>query len=316
MAEKKSIYINPLTDFGFKRLFGSEDNKKYLISFLNALFRGEEKIVDVTYVDKEGIPDYRADRALIYDIHCMTADNRKLIVEMQNRYQAHFDDRAIYYIATDIVKQAVKGKEWDYSLIPVYGIFMMNFDWKDIGKDYRDFLENSLIEPIALVNLRTGRMFSNKMRMFFLKLPLMDKKPEECEDLLDIWIYLFKNLENMNAIPQTFTERYNIFKDFGKSARVAALSKEERVAYEASLKAYRDNYAIAATERQLGFAEGEAKGRAEGEAKGRAEGEAKGRAEGRIEEKLATALNLKGLDIPASIIAKATGLSIEEIEKM
>ena len=56
--------------------------------------------------------------------------------------------------------------------------------------------------------------------------------------------------------------------DFGKSARVAALSKEERVAYEASLKACRDNYAIAATERQLGFAEGEAKGRAEGEAKG------------------------------------------------
>ena len=257
IAEKKSIYINPLTDFGFKLLFGSEKNKKYLISFLNALFQGEERIVDVTYVDKEGIPDYPADRALIYDIHCKTADNRKLIVEMQNRYQAHFDDRAIYYMATDLVKQAVKGKDWDYSLIPVYGIFMMNFDWKDMGKEYRDFLENALIESIALVNLRTGRMFSNKMRMFFLKLPLMDKKPEECEDLLDIWIYLFKNLEKMNAIPQIFTERYDIFKDFGKSARVAALSKEERVAYEASLKAYRDNYAIAATERQLGFAEGD-----------------------------------------------------------
>ena len=104
--------------------------------------------------------------------------------------------------------------------------------------------------------------------------------------------------------------------DFGKSARVAALSKEERVAYEASLKAYRDNYAIAATERQLGFAEGEAKGRAEGEAKGRAEGEAKGRAEGELKEKLENARNFKLLGVDPAIIAKATGLSLEEIDKL
>ncbi len=316
MGNKKTIYINPLTDFGFKLLFGSEKNKKYLISFLNALFQGEEKIVDVTYVDKEGIPDYPADRALIYDIHCTTSNNRKLIVEMQNRYQAHFDDRAIYYMATDLVKQAVRGKDWDYSLIPVYGIFMMNFDWKDMDKEYKDFLENSLIEPIALVNLRTGNLFSNKMRMFFLKLPLMNKKPEECEDMLDIWIYIFKNLEKMNTMPQTFIERNSIFKDFGQSARVAALSKEEQVAYEASLKAYRDSYAIATTERRLGFAEGEAKGRAEGEAKGRAEGEAKGRAKGAAKKNLENARNFKLLGVDPAIIAKGTGLTIEEIERL
>lgn len=304
MSEKKTIYINPLTDFGFKKLFGSEENKQYLISFLNALFQGEQKIVDVTYVDKERVPDYQGDRALIYDIKCTTEDGRKLIVEMQNRYQAHFDDRAIYYVATDIVKQAVKGKEWDYSLTPVYGIFMMNFDWKDMGKQYTDFMEKALIEPIALVNMRTGKMFSDKMRMFFLKLPLMVKTPEECEDMLDIWIYIFKNLENMNTIPQTFVQRNNIFKDFGKSARVAALTKEEQMAYEASLKVYRDNYAIAVTERQLGYVEGEAKGRAEGEAKGK------------IEEKKENARNFKLLGVDPTIIAKATGLSVEEINRL
>ncbi len=62
----------------------------------------------------------------------------------------------------------------------------------------------------------------------------------------------------MNTMPQTFTERNSIFKDFGQVVRVAALSKEEQVAYEASLTAYRDSYAIATTERRLGFAEGEA----------------------------------------------------------
>ena len=104
----------------------------------------------------------------------------------------------------------------------------------------------------------------------------------------------------------------DIFKDFGQSARVAALSKTEQVAYEASLKAYRDNYAIAATERQLGFAEGEAKGRAEGEAKGRAEG----RVEGEAEKNLENARNFKMLGVDPAIIAKATGLSIEEINQL
>lgn len=211
---------------------------------------------------------------------------------MQNRYQAHFDDRALYYISTDLVKQAVKGKEWDYSLIPVYGVFMMNFDWKDIGMVYVDFLEDSLIEPIGLVNLRTGRVFSDKLRMYFLKLPLMEKSAEECEDILEIWIYLIKNLEKMNSIPQTFTDRHEIFNDFGESAQVAALTKEERMAYEASLKAYRDNYAIVTTERQLGFAEGVA------------------------EEKLQNARNLKLLGVDPLIISKATGLSIEELNSL
>ncbi|MFW5615950.1 MAG: PD-(D/E)XK nuclease family transposase, partial [Prevotella pectinovora] len=46
-------YINPHTDFGFKRLFGSEFNKELLISFLNALFRGEQNVKDVTYLNSE-----------------------------------------------------------------------------------------------------------------------------------------------------------------------------------------------------------------------------------------------------------------------
>ncbi len=288
MAEQKSKYINPLTDFGFKLLFGSDANKQYLISFLNALFGDEDKIVDVTYVDKERVPEYATDRALIYDINCTTADGKKLIVEMQNRYQAHFDDRAIFYVSTDLVKQARKGKEWDYSLTPVCGIFLMNFDWRDAGQNNRDFMEKSLIEHVALVNLRTGRMFSDKMRMFFLKLPLMEKSPEECEDMLDIWIYIFKNLEDMNTIPQSFVDRNSIFQDFGNSARVAALSKEERIAYEASLKAYRDNHAIMETERQAG----------------------------RAEANLVNARKMKGWKIPNSIISDITGLSLEEIEAL
>ena len=105
-------------------------------------------------------------------------------------------------------------------------------------------------------------------------------------------------------------------KDFGKSARVAALSKEERVAYEASLKAYRDNYAIATTERQLGFAEGEAKGRAEGEAKGRAEGEAKGMEKGthQMLQQNVHSMRANGLDNPT--IARFLNQPLDLIESL
>lgn len=128
---KQPIYINPLTDFGFKYIFGEEEHKEFLISFLNALFTDEEPIVDVKFIDKEHIGLSKNERALIYDIHCTTESGQKLIVEMQNRYQAHFRDRALYYMSVDIAHQGLKGEEWDYRLTPVYGVFLMNFDWKE-----------------------------------------------------------------------------------------------------------------------------------------------------------------------------------------
>lgn len=294
MCKEKTTYINPLTDFGFKRLFGQEENKKYLISFLNALLG--ENIENVTYTDKENTSEAPEDRGLIYDVRCTTADNRTFIVEMQNRYQDFFDDRALFYIMKDMVSQARKGKEWLYQLTPVYGIFMMNFDWRD----YRDAgplsgRNEHLCEQVALMNITTGKLFSEKVRMFFLKLPLMEKTPEECENIFDIWIYLLKNLENMDAMPTAFS-KHRIFDELGESARIAALTKKEREDYDKSLKIYRDNYAIAQTERRLGKEEG--------------------RAEGRAEEQRYIALNLLRLGIDIDSVSKGTGLSVEEILKI
>ena len=99
------------------------------------MLAGEREIESVEYVDKEHVGDHADDRALIYDIHCRTTNGEKIIVEMQNRYQTHFRDRAIFYISTDMYRQARKGKAWDYELTPVYGIFLMNFDWKEFEDD-------------------------------------------------------------------------------------------------------------------------------------------------------------------------------------
>ena len=95
MSEKNSTFINPLTDFGFKYIFGREADKDFTISFLNAVRIAPQPVVDVTFVDKENPGEAEDDRALIYDLHCVLEDKTKIIVEMQNRYQTHFDDRAL-----------------------------------------------------------------------------------------------------------------------------------------------------------------------------------------------------------------------------
>lgn len=83
----------------------------------------------------------------------------------------------------------------------------------------------------------------------------MDKDADGCEELLDRWIYLFKRMEKMESISVSFMKD-PVFRDLGKVAKVAALSPSQHRAYDHSLKIYRDNYAIAQTERAEGRAEG------------------------------------------------------------
>ncbi len=251
MCDSISTYINPLTDFGFKYIFGRGADKEFILSFLNALIGGASPITTVEFIDKENNGESKDDRALIYDLHCKTESGGKIIVEMQNRYQTYFDDRALYYLAADIYSQGEKGDEWQYKLTPVYGVFLMNFEWKDASVQH-------LREDVCLYNMQTKSIFSNKLSMTFLKIPMMVKNADECESTLERWIYLMKNMEKMEAMPTTFMKD-PVFRRLGEVARFAALDERDRKAYKESLKAYRDSYAIAATER----AEGRAEGRAE-----------------------------------------------------
>ncbi len=87
--DTKERFINPYTDFGFKKLFGTEMNKDLLISFLNALLNGKEKeIEDVQYLNGENLGDGYGDRRSVFDVYCMSKDGSRFIVEMQKAEQA------------------------------------------------------------------------------------------------------------------------------------------------------------------------------------------------------------------------------------
>ena len=84
MRKIEERYISLLTDFGFKRIFGTAPNKELLINFLNSLFDGEEVIKDVKFLNSENVGDVYAERKAIFDVYCENEKGEKFIVEMQN----------------------------------------------------------------------------------------------------------------------------------------------------------------------------------------------------------------------------------------
>ena len=117
-------------------------------------------------------------------------------------------------------------------------------------------------------------MFSEKLGMTFLKIPMMNKDADDCQTTLDRWLYLLKNMETMETMPRQFTQD-PVFSRLEEVAKVGALDDRARRLYRESLKVYRDNYAIAQTERAIGREEGLAEGISIGEERGEKRGEEK-----------------------------------------
>ncbi|MCL2709448.1 MAG: Rpn family recombination-promoting nuclease/putative transposase [Planctomycetaceae bacterium] len=104
-----SRFINPYTDFGFKRLFGEEASKDLLIDFLNTFLPEKHRVKTLEFRDTEQLGVTNLDRRAIFDIYCVAENGEHFIVEMQKAKQDWFRDRAIFYAAFPIRNQAPKG---------------------------------------------------------------------------------------------------------------------------------------------------------------------------------------------------------------
>ena len=298
MVEK---YINPHTDFGFKRLFGSEFNKELLISFLNAMFRGEQNVQDVTYLNSEQLGDRIDARRAVFDVYCTNDKGERFIVEMQNVYQEFFKDRTIYYSTFPIREQAQKGGEWDFHLNSVYTIGLLNFNFAEGLEDARRWHHE-----VKLMEVDTKEVFYDKLTYVYVEIPKFDKKEDELESMYDKWMFVLKNLSSLMSRPASLQER--VFTRLFEQAEISKFNPQELKMYEDSMNAYRDIINAIRTAEKKKFAEGEAEGMAKGMAKGRAEGRAEGLAD------VAKAMLEKHMDI--GMIAEFTGMSADEIQKL
>ncbi len=174
------------------------------------------------------------------------------------------------------------------------------------------------------MDMNSHKLFSDKMRLIYLQLPLFIKDVDECENDFERWIYVLKNMETLNRLP--FAAKSAVFKRLAEITDLASLSKQERMMYDDSLRRFRDTigvmeYAIVngreegrAEGLKEGHAEGLKEGHAEGLKEGRAEGLKEGRAEGEISGKTDVARKLKLYGMDSTTISQMTGIPVEDID--
>jgi len=282
---QRDKYVNPLTDFGFKKLFGTEPNKMLLIDFLNQILP-DRQIKDLSYSSGERQGLTELDRKAIFDLYCIGDKGERFIVEMQKAKQNFFKDRSVFYASFPIQEQAKKN-QWNYQLDPVYSIGILDFIFDD-HKGEKEFLH--------IVELKNQRceVFYDKLKFIYLELPKFKKREEELETHFDKWMYIFTHLSQLQDRPAKLQDR--IFTKLFEAAEIAKFTPKEREAYEESLKYYRDIKNVVDTSRE--------------------EGREEGRQEGRKERNIEIAKELKENGVSVEIIMQSTGLSKKEIENI
>ena len=247
-----NIFVNPFTDFGFKRLFGEEPNKELLISFLNTLLPAKHQIQDLQYTKNEYQGLSALDRKAIFDLNCISTTGERFIVELQKAKQNFFKDRSVYYSTFPIQEQAVRG-DWDFKLAAVYTVGILDFVFDEDVKNH----DTDVVHLIQLKN-QHHYVFYDKLTFIYITLPQFKKCLEELVTIQDKWFYAFRHLAELEEIPRVLQE--TIFIKLFEAAKIAKFTPVERQAYEDSLKYYRDLKNVTDTARDEGFEEGVSQG--------------------------------------------------------
>lgn len=271
-------YINPYTDFGFKKLFGEEGNKDLLIDFLNQLLPSHHQIAELNFRNLENLADLSAERKAIFDIHCKAVSGERFIVEMQKAKVNFFKERSLFYVTFPIREQAQQG-DWNFNIEPIYFVAILDFVYDEV-EEMRKFRRD-----VALKD-QDGDLFFDKLHFKFLQMPLFKKNENELESKIDKWCYFLKNLENFDHIPSILNEP--IFQKAFSTAELAGLSAEQRVIYEENLIQYWGMKSAIETAVETALEK----------------------------NKIEIARNLMALKLDNDTIAKGTGLTVEQIEKL
>lgn len=297
MSEFEEKYINPFTDFGFKKLFGEELNKDLLLDFLNELLKEEQgQIKEITYLKTEHLGLTELDRKAIFDLYCENELGEKFIVELQKSKQNFFKDRTVYYSTFPIREQA-KRADWNFELKAVYTIAILDFVFDADKNEPEKFRYD-----VKLKDIETNKIFYDKLTFIYLEMPKFKKTIEQLETRFDKWLYVISNLNKLDRIPESLREQ--IFERVFETAEIAKFTYDQVLSYEDSLKYYRDLKNSLDTAREEGEAEGIIKGKIEG------------KIEGKLEGKIEVAQKMLAMEMPIETITQLTGLSKQEIERL
>lgn len=310
-------FINPYTDYGFKKLFGVEQNADLLISFLNALISNDgDPITSITYKNVEHVGEINTMRSSYFDVFCQTQSGADFIVEMQNGKQIYFKDRSLYYATIPIQEQGKKGmaraeaeamalekklarlvcskgkrgekprKGWDYHLKDVYLVAVLDFVLP--GNEYP---EDEYFHEIKLMDVKDKHVFYDKLTLIYLEMPKIEDMEIKLDTMRDKWMYALYSLCYTDKQPPELQEE--VFQKLFREAEIARFNETQLLTYRESLRDLWDSYSTWECANQEGLEEGLDKGRKA--------------------QALETADKLKAIGMDVETILQVTGLTKEEI---
>ena len=310
-----NIFMVPVTDFTFKKIFATERNKRFLIDFLNAAvssYVGE--IADLTYLPTEKYGLLPGEKRVVFDIACTDTQGREFIIEMQHARQPEFVDRTLFYLSR-FISGGMRSGERRYHIVPTYSVNLLDFELPEFRHSDECF------RAIFLKD-QNNRILTKKSGVFYLNLCNFAAQQEDVSAELRQWLYVLKNMQDFGEAD--YERQEGIFQDLLDECRISKMSKMEKENYEKSILEYEDVQEAIAYARELaakeaygkGVKEGMVKGVEEGMEKGVEKGMSKGIEKGRAEAIASFVRNMleKGMDL--ATISSVTGLAEDEINKM
>lgn len=209
-------------DIAFRKIFGNENKKEVLISFLNAVLDFEEKhkITDVTILNPYQLPKFRDGKATIIDVKAKDQSDREFIVEMQVADALGFSKRVLYYTSQGYISQIDRGEFYD-RLNPTIFVGILDFE---ISKNPK------YISRHRILDVETGERIMEDMEFNFIELPKFKLDKKEIKTLVEKWVFFIKEAETLEVIPENIDDPG--LKAAFEEANIQTWSPEEVEAYD------------------------------------------------------------------------------------
>ena len=240
--------LDPKMDFIFKKIFGSNENKNILISFLNATLKGKDEIVWVKIEGTDIEKSYLEDKFSRLDIKAVTNKKEQINIEIQLRNERNMAKRTLYYWSKMYEEQLLEGENYS-KLNRTVCINLLNFNYLDNNRFHNKF---------RLLDTNTGYELTDVMEIHFIEIPKLTDNSDE-KGMLAAWVEFLKNPESDKV--KSLEDDIEEIKDAKKELIKISLDKDERKLYEMRKKAIHDKANALSSAMEEGLEKGREQGK-------------------------------------------------------
>jgi len=215
-------FVDVKNNIAFRKIFGNENRKETLISFLNAVldFHGDQRISQVSILNPYQLPKLKGGKVTIIDVKATDQAGRTYIVEMQIGDIDGFEKRVLFYSSKSYSDQ-IKRADFYRKLRPVIFVGILDFE----HTQNKNYISRSQVRDIE-----TGEQTIKDMEFTFIELPKFTKELADLKTLIEKWVYFIKNAESLEVVPENINDEG--LKSAYEEANIQTWTQEELDAYE------------------------------------------------------------------------------------